>query len=62
MGQETISEGVPSYLQPDTESDLDSEFNLPSAPTGNASTPADRVNAQAEDEFGFPAVPHGLRG
>lgn len=32
MGTETEADGVPSYLQPD----LDAELNLPSAPTGNA--------------------------
>ncbi|KAI7728329.1 hypothetical protein M8C21_001807, partial [Ambrosia artemisiifolia] len=30
MGQETESEGVPSYLQPDNEPDLNEELNLPS--------------------------------
>ena len=44
MGTEV--DGVPSYLQPDTESDLDSELNLPSAPTGQAAVPAGRSNAQ----------------
>lgn len=59
MGFETESDGVPSYLQPDKESDLDSELNLPSAPTGGAPRP----NAQTEDELGLPAVPHAsLRG
>ncbi|GAA0184837.1 hypothetical protein Leryth_016589 [Lithospermum erythrorhizon] len=62
MGLETEGEGVPSYLQPDKDSDLDSELNLPSAPIGNASMPAGRVNTQGEDNFGLPAVPHGLRG
>lgn len=57
MGQETEGEGVPSYLQPDNEPDLNEELNLPSAPSGNA-VPAGRVNNQAVDEFGFPAVPH----
>ncbi|CAK7325188.1 unnamed protein product [Dovyalis caffra] len=62
MGMETESEGVPSYLQPDKESGLDSELNLPSAPTGHAA-PADRSNSQAEDELGLPAVPRAsLRG
>lgn len=42
----TEADGVPSYLQPDTESDLDSELNLPSAPTGQAAVPAGRSNAQ----------------
>ncbi|KAL0008154.1 hypothetical protein SO802_009656 [Lithocarpus litseifolius] len=59
----TEADGVPSYLQPDTESDLDSELNLPSAPTGQAAVPAGRSNAQAEDELGLPAVPRAsLRG
>jgi charged multivesicular body protein 5 len=33
------SNSVPSYLQPDKESDLDSELNLPAAPSGHAVTP-----------------------
>jgi hypothetical protein len=45
MGMETESDGVPSYLQPDKESDLDAELNLPSAPTGQGA-PASRYNAQ----------------
>ncbi|XP_023767683.1 vacuolar protein sorting-associated protein 60.2 isoform X1 [Lactuca sativa] len=57
MGQETEGEGVPSYLQPDNEPDLNEELNLPSAPSGHA-VPAGRANNQAVDEFGFPAVPH----
>ncbi|KAL2490939.1 Uncharacterized protein Adt_26567 [Abeliophyllum distichum] len=36
MGMETEGDGVPSYLQPDKEFDLDAELNLPSAPTGHA--------------------------
>ncbi|CAA2970018.1 charged multivesicular body 5-like [Olea europaea subsp. europaea] len=63
MGMETESDGVPSYLQPDKESDLDSELNLPSAPTGHAPAPGGRTNAQTEDELGLPAVPSAsLRG
>jgi len=59
MGMETEGDGVPSYLQPET--DLDAELNLPSAPSGHAA-PAGRVN-QAEDELGLPAVPRAsLRG
>ncbi|KAL5709145.1 hypothetical protein ACHQM5_019865 [Ranunculus cassubicifolius] len=59
MGTETESDGVPSYLQPDT-SDLDSELNLPAAPSG---VPPNRNNYQAEDELGLPAVPRAsLRG
>ncbi|KAJ6433069.1 hypothetical protein OIU84_020157 [Salix udensis] len=62
MGMETESDGVPSYLQPDKESDLDAELNLPSAPMGTGA-PAGRYNAQAEDELGLPAVPRAsLRG
>ncbi|KAA3481517.1 charged multivesicular body protein 5-like isoform X1 [Gossypium australe] len=41
MGSE--ADGIPSYLQPDKEEpDLDTEFNLPAAPTGN--TTAAQVN------------------
>lgn len=44
MGLETESDGVPSYLQPDKESDLDAELNLPSAPSGHSAVPAGQVN------------------
>ncbi|KAB1225438.1 Charged multivesicular body protein 5 [Morella rubra] len=57
MGMETESDGVPSYLQPDNLTDLDSELNLPSAPTGHSAVPAGRSHAQAEDELGLPTVP-----
>ncbi|KAK9078702.1 hypothetical protein SSX86_002759 [Deinandra increscens subsp. villosa] len=61
MGQETEGEGVPSYLQPD----LNEELNLPSAPSGHA-VPTGRVDNQVilkypfcpVDELGFPAAPH----
>lgn len=33
---ETEGDSVPSYLQPDKDPDLDSELNLPTAPTGHA--------------------------
>ncbi|CAH1421433.1 unnamed protein product [Lactuca virosa] len=36
IGQETEGEGVPSYLQPDNEPDLNEELQLPSAPSGYA--------------------------
>ncbi|XP_004135046.1 vacuolar protein sorting-associated protein 60.1 [Cucumis sativus] len=63
MGFETEADGVPSYLQPDKESDFEGELNLPAAPIGHAAVPAGRNNAQAEDELGLPAVPHAsLRG
>ncbi|CAI9091405.1 OLC1v1026431C1 [Oldenlandia corymbosa var. corymbosa] len=59
MGFETEGDGVPSYLQPDKEPDLDAELNLPSAPSGHGPLPA----AQGEDEMGLPAVPRAsLRG
>ncbi|KAJ9540773.1 hypothetical protein OSB04_027279 [Centaurea solstitialis] len=44
MGQETESEGVPSYLQPDIEPE---ELNLPSAPSGHAG----RVNNQVPPKY-----------
>ncbi|KAK4756112.1 hypothetical protein SAY87_009869 [Trapa incisa] len=53
MGMENEA-GVPSYLQPDKEPDME-ELSLPSAPTGHA---AGRINPQAEDELGLPAVPN----
>lgn len=43
MGTETESSGVPSYLQPDKEPDLDAELTLPAAPTG---VPPNRQNPQ----------------
>ncbi|CAN4126377.1 unnamed protein product [Withania somnifera] len=43
---DTEAEGVPSYLQPDKEPDLDAELSLPSAPTGHA--PAGRANPQVK--------------
>eukprot|EP00262_Sarcandra_glabra_P007618 TRINITY_DN20506_c0_g1_i1.p1 TRINITY_DN20506_c0_g1~~TRINITY_DN20506_c0_g1_i1.p1 ORF type:complete len:237 (+),score=60.85 TRINITY_DN20506_c0_g1_i1:199-909(+) len=62
MGTE-IESGVPSYLQPDKESELDAELNLPSAPSGHSAVPTGRQNAQAEDDLGFPAVPQAsIRG
>ncbi|RWR97077.1 charged multivesicular body protein 5 [Cinnamomum micranthum f. kanehirae] len=63
MGTETESDSVPAYLQPDRESDLDAELNLPPAPSGHAAAPPGRQNAKAEDEMGFPAVPQAsIRG
>ncbi|RYR37901.1 hypothetical protein Ahy_A09g042820 isoform A [Arachis hypogaea] len=57
MGNETEADGVPSYLQPDKETDLEAELNLPPAPTGQTTVPAGRSNPQNEDELGLPAVP-----
>ncbi|XP_074565607.1 vacuolar protein sorting-associated protein 60.2-like [Curcuma longa] len=57
MGTETESDAVPSYLQPDKESDLDAELNLPAAPMGNAAAVPNRARPQAENEFGLPSVP-----
>ncbi len=36
------SSAVPSYLQPDKESDFDAELNLPAAPTAPAAVPVSR--------------------
>ncbi|CAI9260093.1 unnamed protein product [Lactuca saligna] len=36
MGQETEGEGVPSYIQPDNEPDLNAELNMPLASSGHA--------------------------
>jgi len=55
MGSETQTDGVPAYLQPDKESDLDSELSLPSAPSGHATVP--QANPQITDEFGLPNIP-----
>lgn len=46
MGMESESTGVPSYLQPDKEPDLDAELNLPSAPIGHGEVPPSRQNAR----------------
>lgn len=63
LDMESESQGVPSYLQPDKEPDMEEELNLPSAPTGPAVVPPGTANVQHEDEMGFPAVPRAsLRG
>eukprot|EP01018_Ginkgo_biloba_P017951 Gb_17303 [translate_table: standard] len=54
MGSETHSYGLPTYLQPDKDPDIDAELNLPSAPFGYA-TP--QAHPQVEDELGLPPVP-----
>lgn len=46
---DTEGEGVPSYLQPDKEPDLDAELNLPAAPTGHAPTPAGNPQVKSND-------------
>ena len=51
MGLETESDSVPSYLQPDKESDYDAELNLPSAPTGQTAMHAGRANGQVNFFF-----------
>lgn len=50
MGLETESDGMPSYLQDDKEPEMESDINLPAAPSGHA-------QPQAADEYGFPTVP-----
>ncbi|KAG9145364.1 hypothetical protein Leryth_008283 [Lithospermum erythrorhizon] len=56
MSLEIEGEGVPSYLQPDKEPNLEVGHSFPSTPTRNRSTPVGRVNTKAEDEVGLPAV------
>jgi charged multivesicular body protein 5 len=55
MGTETESEGMPSYLMRDKEPEMDSDLNLPAAPSGHAAS--SQPNPQAADEWGFPSVP-----
>ncbi|CAI0442348.1 unnamed protein product [Linum tenue] len=63
MGFETEADGVPSYLQPDKEQDLDAELNLPTAPMGHAARPQIPFDWQAEDDLSLPSVPRAsLRG
>lgn len=53
MGMETESDSVPSYLQPDKETDYDAELNLPSAPTGQTAMHAGRAHGQVNFIFLF---------
>ncbi|KAH7443660.1 hypothetical protein KP509_02G044700 [Ceratopteris richardii] len=53
MGLETGPSEVPSYLQPDKESDLDTE--LPPVPAGHTKVP--QPQAEPADDFGLPPVP-----
>ncbi|EFJ29814.1 hypothetical protein SELMODRAFT_90273 [Selaginella moellendorffii] len=54
MGETEHDGGVPSYLQPEKDGDLESELNLPAAPS---TAHGAQANPQAADEYGFPAVP-----
>ncbi|XP_031504682.1 vacuolar protein sorting-associated protein 60.2-like [Nymphaea colorata] len=59
---DTEADGVPTYLQPDKEPDVEAELDLPAPPSGHAAVPL-RPTPQAEDELGLPAVPRAsLRG
>ncbi|CAN6445490.1 unnamed protein product [Victoria cruziana] len=59
---ESEADGMPTYLQPEKEPDVEAELDLPAAPSGHAAAPA-RPAPQAEDELGLPAVPRAsLRG
>ncbi|CAD5185143.1 unnamed protein product [Musa acuminata subsp. malaccensis] len=60
MGAKMESDAIPSYLQPDTETDLDAKLNLPAAPTSNAAAMPNRARQQTEDELGLPAVPQSF--
>ena len=44
-------DGMPAYLQPDKEPDLDVGLDLPSAPTGHAAVPAGQADTQASFIF-----------
>lgn len=46
MGAKMESDAIPSYLQPDTETDLDAKLNLPAAPTSNAAAMPNRARQQ----------------
>ncbi|XP_019079550.2 vacuolar protein sorting-associated protein 60.2 [Vitis vinifera] len=46
MGTEMDADGVPSYLQPDKDHDVEAELNLPSAPIGHVTITAGRSNVQ----------------
>lgn len=50
LDMESESQGVPSYLQPDKEPDMEEELNLPSAPTGPAVVPPGTANVQVNIE------------
>ena len=50
MGMETESDGVPAYLQPDKEPNLEEELNLPPAPTGHAPVPPGRAQVNWAEE------------
>ncbi|THU53742.1 hypothetical protein C4D60_Mb10t17650 [Musa balbisiana] len=60
MGAKMESDAIPSYLQPDTETDLDAKLNLPAAPTSNAAAMPNRARQQTEDDLGLPAVPQSF--
>ena len=51
MGNETEADGVPSYLQPDKEPDLDAELNLPSAPAGQTAVNSRQIQCPSMISF-----------
>lgn len=46
MRNETEADGMPSYLQPDKETDFDNELNLPPVPTGRTGAPPGQVQVK----------------
>lgn len=52
MGDETEADGVPSYLQPDNQTDYE-EISLPSVPMGQTGAPPGRVQVKCLDPFFF---------
>ena len=51
MGNETEADGVPSYLQPDKEPDLDEELDLPPPPPGRTTTTGAQPERAAQVSF-----------
>ena len=52
MGFEIEGDGVPAYLQPDKEPDLE---DLPAAPSGHAAVPAGRAGNQVNFQLSCPS-------
>ena len=46
MGAETETDAVPSYLQPERETDVEAELNLPLAPSSHTAGPPGRSQPQ----------------
>lgn len=52
MGSEVLEpDSVPSYMQPDKESDADAELNLPTAPSGQHAVPQAAAQVSVGDMY-----------